>query len=49
VEENVNNDDAVLILGHSLKVKAERKLTIIPLLLKKYFIVQKPQLLLSDK
>ncbi len=25
VEENVNNDDAVLIMGHSLKVKAERK------------------------
>ena len=23
VEENINNDDAVLIMGHSLKVKAE--------------------------
>ena len=25
VEENINNDDAVLIMGHSLKVKAERE------------------------
>ena len=26
VDENVGNDDAVLLLGHPLKIKAERKI-----------------------